>query len=62
MLRETINKHTDQYFEAGKATEELGKRLLRHDELLAIIASFVHLQVMGAITTDGGSVYSAWRA
>lgn len=41
MLGETIKKHVDKYFEACKAANALGKRLLCSDVVLAVIASFV---------------------
>lgn len=38
VLGKNIKKHVDQYFEAGKAVEPLGKRLLHNDGFLAPIA------------------------
>lgn len=35
VLEKPINKPADQYFEAGKVAEDLGKGLLRNDELLS---------------------------
>lgn len=32
VLAETIDRHVDKQFEAGKATEDLQKRMLRNDD------------------------------
>lgn len=39
VLGERISKYVDKYFEANKATEALGKRMLGNDELPTSIAS-----------------------
>lgn len=49
---ETINKRVDQYFEASKAANALGKRLLRNDAFPASIASLVQTQTMDVITNQ----------
>lgn len=50
MLRETINRHLENYFKNGKATEAIGKMLLHNDGFLAPIAPFVQTQAMDANT------------
>lgn len=40
-LEEMINKDVDKYFEAGYATEALRERMLRSENVLNRIASFV---------------------
>lgn len=49
MLGKTIDKHVDQIFKAGKDIKALCERLLRIEELLAPIASFIQKQIMDAI-------------
>lgn len=36
ILRDTITKHSEEYFEADRAAEALGQRCLRNNELLAL--------------------------
>lgn len=48
VLDERINQSVEQYFEAGKASEALGNRLLPNEEFLFPIASFVQTQSMDA--------------
>lgn len=49
MEGKTIDTHEYKYFKAGKANEALRKRMLRNDEFLALIASFVHTKTVDAI-------------
>lgn len=44
-----IYKHVDKYFEASKATKELGKGFLRNEEFLAPKESFVQTRAVEAI-------------
>lgn len=50
VLGETVEKHVDRYFQAVKATEQHGERLLRSKRFLAPIVSFVQTDSMDAIT------------
>lgn len=47
MLGQTIDKHTDDYFEAIEAKEALVKRLLCKDKFLAPRALFVQAKDYG---------------
>lgn len=50
VVAKTMEMTVGQYFEARKATESLWSRLLRDDEFLAPMTSFVPTQTMTAIT------------
>lgn len=50
ILRETMDKHVNNYIEGGKAAEVLPKRLLRKGGFLALITSNFKAKTVDAIT------------
>lgn len=55
VLDETIDKHVDKFFEAGRTIEAFDKSLLRNDETLVLIASYVETKAMDKIADQARS-------